>query len=53
MFDIRESVEQVIELMKDKAIMKKIDIETEFLGFESHFVKLDDKTVSVNLVKSD
>ena len=33
-FDIRESINQIIEIMQDKANLKNIDIKTKFIGPE-------------------
>lgn len=52
-FDVRDSVDQIIELMKDKAQMKNITIKTEFFGFKAHLVELRSGTCHKYLVKSD
>ena len=34
-FNIKEVIEEVVDILKDKAIMKNIDIQLEFKGFIS------------------
>ena len=53
MFDIKDSIDQVIELMKDKADLKNIKIETKFIGFQGHMINLDGGLVQKLLTKTD
>ena len=46
-FDIKESVQQVIEILRDKAEMKEIEMTSHFVGFLSQRVDQEDGT-SVN-----
>ena len=41
-FDIREAVNQILVIIEDKAIMKKITMKTKYRGFRKRFnVKTD------------
>ena len=43
-FDIRDAVNQILVIIEDKAIMKKISMKTKFRGFQKKFnVKTDQK----------
>ena len=43
-FDIREAVNQILGIIEDKALMKKIGIKTKYRGFRKKFnVKTDQK----------
>ena len=46
-------MDQIIELMKDKANMKNITIQTEFIGFKGYLVELNNGTCLKYLAKSD
>lgn len=43
-FDIRESIDQIIQIQEDKILMKNIQIMTDFKGFGNHYyVNTDNK----------
>ena len=52
-FDIKDSVNKVIEIMRDKAEFKNISIQTEFIGFQGHQVNLKKGPVIKYLAKTD
>ena len=46
-FDIKNSIEDVVDTLNDKCLMKEIEIETKYIGFEhqtiqkKHLIKTD------------
>lgn len=42
-FDIKLAVQQIIDILEDKTVMKKIKVKTRFIGFENLDVKTDKK----------
>lgn len=56
-FDVKEAIDQVVNMLQDKAEMKQINIKTEFFGFEhqNNLIKTDEKRmqqVLLNLVSN-
>ena len=41
MFDIREAVAQIVEILENKIEMKKIQIKSYTLGFDDHYILTD------------
>lgn len=52
-FDIKESIDQIIAIMKDKAEKKNITIMTEYEGFDSVQNEIGDEVAGGCLVRTD